>query len=274
MPRFRYSLNTSTIQPAGLLEKIRIAHQAGYDAIELWITDVEAYLEQGHPLADVRKALDDAGLLRPSMIYLKGWCDDDPRERAAAVDVCRRRLDIARELGVQRIVAGPPGGVVPIAIVTERYRALLEISVQQGVPASIEYLGFVAGINTLEAAWEICRGADHPAATLTHDAWHLFRGGSNPATLKEIPADRISIVHWDDAPASPAREVQTDGDRVMPGDGILKLQAEAEQLQQMGYRGMLSLELFHPGYWQQDPLEVARLGLAKMKQSIGDVEPT
>jgi sugar phosphate isomerase/epimerase len=181
-------------------------------------------------------------------------------------------MEIARELGVRRIVAGPPVGMVPLPIVTERYRTLLDLSVQQGVPASIEYLGFVAGINTLEAAWEICRGADHPAATLTHDAWHLFRGGSQPATLDLIPAERISIVHWDDAPAHPERTAQTDHDRVMPGDGILPLQKTAEQLECMGYEGMLSLELFHRGYWEQDPLAVARLGLAKMKQSVGDGE--
>jgi sugar phosphate isomerase/epimerase len=271
MAHFRYSLNTSTIQPAGLLEKIEAARAAGYDGIELWITDVEAWLEQGRPLADVRKALDDAGLARPSMIYLKGWCDDDPASRAAALDLCRRRLDLARKLGVERIVAGPPQGIVPLAVVTQRYRELLETSVVHGVPASIEYLGFVQGVNTLEAAWEICRGADHPAATLTHDAWHLFRGGSNPATLEQIPAERISIVHWDDAPPQPPREVQTDHDRVMPGDGILPLRETAGQLRRMGYRRMLSLELFNHDYWRQDPLEVAREGLRKMKESVGDL---
>ena len=269
MADFYFCLNTTTIQPAGLLDKIRIARQAGYDAIELWITDVEAYLSSGGALSDVRHALDDAGLQRPSMIYLKDWCALDPGQRAAALDVCRRRLDLARQLGVARIVAGPPAGRVPLNVVTEHYRALLEISVQQGVPASIEYLGFVESVNTLESAWEICSGADHPAATLTHDAWHLFRGGSNPHTLSSIPPERISIVHWDDAPAQPARQLQTDSDRVMPGDGILPLLDTAGQLRQMGYQGALSLELFHPGYWQQDPLAVASLGLEKMKQSVG-----
>jgi hypothetical protein len=38
----------------------------------------------------------------------------------------------------------------------------------------------------------------------------------------------------------------------------------------MGYRGMLSLELFNRDYWRQDPQEVAREGLRKMKESVGE----
>ena len=268
MADFLLGLNNSTIQPAGLLEKIEIARDVGYDAIELWVTDVEAWLEQGKSLDDVRKRLDDSGLLRPSMIFLKGWCERDADRRAEGLEVCRQRLEIAARLGVERMVAGPPHGIVPIAEVTQRYGELLELSVGYGVPASIEYLGFVEGINTLEAAWEICQGVGHPAATLTHDAWHVFRGGSDESTLDQIPAERISIVHWDDAPPQPPRHEQTDADRVLPGDGILDLRSAANQLRRIGYQRVLSLELFNRDLWQRDPLDVAREGLQKMKRSV------
>jgi sugar phosphate isomerase/epimerase len=268
MANFLYGLNTSTIQPAPLLDKIRIAREVGYDAIELWVTDVEAYLAAGHPLSDVQHALDDAGLVRPSMIFLKGWCEADPKLLAEGLDTCRRRLEIARDLEVQRMVAGPPHGNVSLPQATDAYGRLLELSLEFEVPASIEFLGFVEAINTLEAAWAICQGVNHPDATLTNDAWHLFRGGSDLATVNEIPPERVSIVHWDDAPRHVERAKQTDADRVMPGDGILDLYDLAQQLTSTGYCGVLSLELFHPGYWEQDPREVARIGLEKMRNSV------
>jgi len=31
---------------------------------------------------------------------------------------------------------------------------------------------------------------------------------------------------------------------------------------------VLSLELFNPNYWKQDALEVAKIGLAKMKEAV------
>jgi sugar phosphate isomerase/epimerase len=166
------------------------------------------------------------------------------------------------------MVAGPPAGKVSIPQAVDAYGRLLEMSLEYEVPASIEFLGFVESINTLEAAWAICQGVNHPDATLTNDAWHLFRGGSDLATVNEIPPERVSIVHWDDAPRQVERTKQTDADRVMPGDGILELHALAQQLKSTGYCGVLSLELFHRGYWEQDPREVARLGLEKMKNSV------
>jgi hypothetical protein len=36
----------------------------------------------------------------------------------------------------------------------------------------------------------------------------------------------------------------------------------------MGGEKVLSLELFNRTYWEQDPLEVAKTGLAKMKAAV------
>lgn len=268
MPDFRYGLNTSTIQPASLMDKIKIASRAGYDAIELWMNDVEKYVEEGHQLTDVVHALDDSKLARPSMISLRDWCEPDEAKFQKALDVARRRLDVARKLGVERIVAGPPGGEVDIKLATHRYDQLLDVSLEHGVPASVEFLGFVKGIYTLETAWAIAAGTGNAAATVTPDAWHMFRGASKFSTLDDIPPDHISCFHWNDAPAKPPREEQTDADRVYPGDGIMDLKGLAKQLRDKGWHGTLSLELFNRAYWQQDPLEVAKTGLAKMKQSV------
>jgi len=268
MPDFLFGLNTSTIQPAGLMDKIRVASEAGYDAIELWAPDVEAYVEEGNSLSDVRKALDDAGLLRPSMIHLKDWHHPDAAKRSEALEAARRRLEIAKELGVARIVAGPPHGDVETAWVADCYRQLLELAADYEVWPSFEYLGFAEKFKTLDIAWEVLRLVDHPQATITADAWHDYRGGGGSAALDQIPPERISTVHWDDAPADIPREQQADPDRVMPGDGVIDLAAIANQLRRIGFSGVLSLELFNPTYWEQDPLEVAKLGLKKMKATV------
>lgn len=270
MADFQFGLNTSTIRPASLPDKIRIADQAGYDAIELWIGDVEDYVAKGGKVADLVKMLDDAELDRPSMISLRNWCVADDGQFEAALEVARRQLKVAHDLGVKRMVAGPPGGVVPIPMAIDRYRRLLEVSVEQGVPASVEFLGFVQGINTLEIAWKICAGAADAAGTVTPDAWHMFRGGSDLDSLDKIPADHISIFHWNDAPAQPERVQQNDSHRVYPGDGIIPLKRIADKLRAKGWSGCLSLELFNPSYWNEDLLQVAKTGLAKMKQSVAD----
>src|SRR4051812_2334366 len=62
MSQFLHCLNTSTIRPAPLLEKIRIGGALGFRAIEAWNDEIPEFLGQGGSLGDLRTALGDAGL--------------------------------------------------------------------------------------------------------------------------------------------------------------------------------------------------------------------
>ena len=42
----------------------------------------------------------------------------------------------------------------------------------------------------------------------------------------------------------------------------------ADQLRAKGWSGCLTLELFNPSYWKENPLDVAKTGLSKMKESV------
>lgn len=46
---FKTALNASTLFPFELdvLQQVELAAQAGYDGIELWVKDIEAYLAAG-----------------------------------------------------------------------------------------------------------------------------------------------------------------------------------------------------------------------------------
>src|SRR5262249_27568857 len=90
MSEFVYCLNTSTIRPTPLLEKIRLAGEAGYSAIEPWNDEFTAYLEQGGSLPELKQALADAGLRVVSVIALHGWITSDGAEHARVLDDCRR----------------------------------------------------------------------------------------------------------------------------------------------------------------------------------------
>jgi sugar phosphate isomerase/epimerase len=75
----------------------------------------------------------------------------------------------------------------------------------------------------------------------------------------------VHVFHMNDYPAMPPRAAIKDSDRVYPGDGIAPLPEVFETLREIGYEGFLSIELFNPTYWQQDPLTVARTALDKLK---------
>jgi sugar phosphate isomerase/epimerase len=262
---FIYCLNSSTIRPVPILSKIEIAGKAGYEAIELWHDDIDAHLARGGTLAEIRKALADQRLTVPTTIYLKGWFETTGAEHVRELDECKRRMQQAVEVGAIHVIAGPPGGMADHDLGARNYRELLEIGLAMGVRPAMEFLGFVDDINTIEDALEVITKADHPAGTLVLDPFHIFRGGGSAESIARLKAGQVAIMHFNDAPASPPPVQQHDKDRVYPGDGHLDLKRELDLLRQIGYDRWLSLELFREDLWVSDPLEVARVGLEKMR---------
>ncbi len=270
MSQFTLAFNTSTIRPVDLMDKIRIASKTGYEAIELWNDELTTYEQEGGSLADVKRALDNHGLPVPTVIALHGWFDTTGKEYQQAIESAKRRMAQAAAVEATYIIASPPRGIANLQLGGQNYRELLELGREFGVKPAMEFLGFVAGVNQVKHAWEVITVADHPDSTIVLDPFHIFRGGGQIDDMQGIPADKIAIFHFNDAPASPLREQQTDADRVYPGNGILDLRQMISILKEAGYQGVISLELFNSNYWQEDPREVARIGLEKMKAVIGD----
>jgi len=264
----RYCLNSSTIRPVPLLDKIRIAGEAGYGAIELWHDDLDAHLADGGSLADVQGALADQGLAVPTTIYMAGWFDAPEAEYPAALEECKRRMAQAAELGAPYIIASPAAGVADYAVGAARYRELLEIGATMGVKPSMEFLGFVEQLNTIEDALEVMERSGHPDATTILDPFHVFRGGGDMESILKLKPAQVAISHFNDTPDTPPREEQHDHNRVMPGEGHLDLARYCALLGEIGYDGWLSLELFNEKHWAEDPAEVARIGLEKMRAIV------
>jgi 2-keto-myo-inositol isomerase len=268
MPKFQYSLNGSTLKPTPILRKIEVAALAGFTGIELWHDDIDTFVARGGSVADVRRALDDQGLSVPTTIYLGDWFDSTGETYRKAIDESKRRMQQAVELGAPYVIAGPPGGRADYNLGAEHYRELLEIGVQMGVKPAMEFLGFVEQLNTIEDALEVMNKSGHPDATTVLDPFHVQRGGGDVESIAKLTEKQIAVAHFMDTVNDPPREQQQDRDRVMPGDGVFDLRRYLELLEQVGYQRFLSLELFREDLWEQDPLEVARIGLEKMKAVV------
>jgi len=268
MSDFLYCLNTSTIRPTPLLEKIKIAGKAGYQAIEPWNDEITAYVEQGGRLADLRSALSDAGLQVASVIALHGWITAEGAEHERVLDDCRRRMSQAVALGSPYIVASPPQQVVDLNQASRRFGELLEIGAKLGVLPSMEFLGFVDGVKNVASAWAIASLTGHPRATVVADVFHMMRGGGSIDDLLTLEGKDLACFHINDLPSEPNPLTQKDEDRVMVGDGIALLPRVIANLRTIGYHGPLSLELFNRRLWAEDPLLVARQGLDRIRALV------
>ena len=273
MAEFHYSLNTSTIrgQKLSLIEEIDIAAQAGYHAIEPWIAEIQTYVDRGGSLPDLKKRIADVGLTVESSIGFAEWIVDDEAQRTKGLEQSRHDMELVQQIGGKRIAA-PAAGAKDVELdylkVAERYRALLVLGEHFGVVPQVEVWGFSKTLTRLGQAAMVAIECDHPHACVLPDVYHLYKGGSNFNGLALLSSAAIHVMHVNDYPANPPREAIKDSDRVYPGDGVAPLVEAFRTLRGIGFDGYLSVELFNPGYWQQDPLKVARTALDKLKSIV------
>ena len=96
----------------------------------------------------------------------------------------------------------------------------------------------------------------------------MDKGGSDYHGLGRLNGDAVHILHMNDYPGDVSREKVNDSLRILPGDGVGPVVETLRTLRAIGGPKVLSLELFSRKYWEQDPLEVAKAGLAKMKAVV------
>ena len=274
---FKFCLNTSTIrgQKPGLKKYIEIAAKAGYDSLELWITDVKAYKEEGNSLSALKKFIDDNGVTIEGAIGFAPWMVEDEKQRTAGFVQMESEMDLMGEIGCERIAA-PAAGVKPDDVldlfkVGERYKQLVELGRQTGVMPQLEFWGPSPAFYHFGQALMVAAAANDPDVKILPDVYHLFRGGSGYEGLKMVNGNLIDIIHMNDFPGDVPREKQNDGHRVYPGDGVAPLKQILTDLANMGGTKVLSLELFNAEYWKQDALAVAKTGLEKMKKAVQSI---
>ena len=276
---FRYCFNTSTIQgqKLTLVQEIEIAGQAGYDAIEPWMGEIDRYVDGGGALKDLSQRIRDAGLTVESAIGFFEWIVDDDGRRAKGLEQARRDMDRLAQIGGKR-VAAPAFGAheaaragdkeIDLLAAAERYRALLDVGKQAGVVPQIEVWGFSRTLSRLGQAALVAVESGHPDACILADVYHLHKGGSPASGLRLLGGAHLHVFHVNDYPGTPPPAAITDADRVYPGDGVAPLGDIFRTLRDIGFRGHLSLELFNRDYWKQDALAVARTGLEKTKAAV------
>lgn len=271
--QIRFCLNTSTIrgQKLPLDEVVDLVAAAGYEGIEPWIREIEAYRDSGKSISDLRKRIADHGLRVESAIGFAQWIVDDDAQRKKGLEQLKKDMDLLHSIG-GNLIAAPPIGAhtqeanrIDLFAAADRYRDALAVGREIGVTPQLEVWGFSKNLSRLgETVFVAVESADSDACILP-DVYHIYKGGSDIEGLRVVSGRTIHCFHFNDYPADPPRSEINDSKRVYPGDGIAPWKKIIGILEEIGFNGAISLELFNESYWQQDPKDVLATGLKKMK---------
>jgi sugar phosphate isomerase/epimerase len=273
---FAYCINTSTIRVEGITlpQAIDVAAKAGYQGIEPWVSELDAYVEGGGSLRDLSMQLSDRGMTVPNLIGFFEWGVPDDTRRKAGFEEARRNMELAARLGCKGLAA-PPMGLremtgVDLMQLADYYAELIEVGREYGVVPILEFWGIAKTLGHLGEAMLVVAECGQPEACLLADVFHMYKGTGHFEGFHHVGPNTIGLVHMNDYPADPDRATAVDADRVFPGDGIAPLGQILRDLKQGGYDGMLSLELFNKSYWEHDASWIAEVGIGKMKQVVAD----
>jgi 2-keto-myo-inositol isomerase len=250
-------LNGATIMTTPTARQIEIARATGFDGVEV---RAERLLGADDEL---RAA---AAAVRPGEVWSLNGLQlqlgtNGALDRERLMSELPPRLEICRALGAAYLLAVPPrtpgaDRSRAVAAMRDGLAAAADAAGAIGAGVAFEFLGFAdSPIDTPALAAEVV--ADVPGVALVLDSCHWHASGAGP--LEGFPIDRLVMVHLNDAPAKPPREIE-DADRLLPGRGVIDLPTLVAALRARGYSGPWSLETFNPTYWAADPNEVAGEG--------------
>lgn len=248
-------LNGATIMTTSTPAHVAIARRTGYAGVEL---RAERLLDAPDEVRETAGVVTEGEVWSLNGIQLK--VDRGGRLRRDLLDdELPPRLEICRAVHAAYLLVVPPRmtGVTAEAALPAMVDGLTivrDAAHSSGIRVAFEFLGFGdCPIDSPALAGRVVEAV--PDADLVLDSCHWHASGSAP--LEGFPVGRLAMVHLNDAPAKPPREIE-DADRLLPSLGVIRLYELVERLRVAGYAGPWSVETFNPAYWDRDPEEVAR----------------
>jgi sugar phosphate isomerase/epimerase len=262
-----------TISLAGPLEaKLRAMREAGFTQVMLSAADIA-----GHPqgMRAAVGAVRSSGLRATGFQVLRDFEGLSDHLHAYKVDIAKAMLEMCHALGAKVLLACSSTSAHAVndpALLQKDLRKLAMLAVPFGIRIAYEALSWGRHVNDYQQAWEIVEAAERANLGLALDSFHMLASGSNLDALDAVSPEKVFLVQladfmWQET-RSPEERMQTARHfRVFPGEGV---HSEAvvnlvRRLDEMGYRGDYSFEVFNDDYTQLPPPVVAERARRSVK---------
>jgi sugar phosphate isomerase/epimerase len=261
-------ISQATTMPAAFGDDLSAFADVGWPAAELWLTKLEKHLE-ANSIAATGKLFADRGLTPAAAAYQGGLLLSQGEQRKAHFDHFRRRLELCQALGVPTMLLVADFAHRPDA--TELQRAVVSLAQAAQwaagfeVRLALEFRGSDAFCTSLNTALGLVAQCGEPNVGVCLDLFHYYKGPSKAEDFAGLTRETLAWVQFSDVAGVP-RELMTDADRILPGDGDFKFAPVVEALKRIGYDGYLSLEVTNPVLWEMKLTQVAELGLIALRR--------
>lgn len=253
---------------------IRNYSKVGCRTIEVWLTKLEQFLAQ-QSVEQVKELVADHEVKLAAAGMQGGLLLAQGQPRCESFALLERRLDLCQALGIDTLVVA--ADFVDEVSLTDYERAVVSLkqaarlAAPKDVRLALEFQGRARFCNNLNTAASLVALAGEPNVGICLDVFHYYTGPSKSEDLDLLTSENLFHVQLSDLAGVP-RELATDSDRVLPGDGDFHLGHIIEHLRMIGYAGYVSVELLNPLIWQVQPTQVAEVAITAVRRLLGLTE--
>jgi 2-keto-myo-inositol isomerase len=255
------AINSVSTRQGSLEEALAAYAAAGFRRVEFLLPHVKEWLAAGHTVDEARRLLASHGLRSIGGFELAVECLTPPESRLANREAQRANASLIHDLGGGTLVVGAAGPVGPsldaLDALAEALRDLVESIEGLNVTVALEF-NWGPLVKSLRSAVLVCEKVNHPRLGVLFDPAHYH---TTVTKLEDLTADTvrwIKHVHLDDMADKPGDLSDCNADRVLPGEGVLDLPALVAVLEEHGYDGFFSIEMFNEDLWRLPVAEAAR----------------
>jgi len=254
------------------LETVLADYAAGHcDAVDLWLGQAETFLEGRSPaaLADLLAA---HGISAVAASFQGGLVVSQGEARREHWRHFATRLDLLRELGIPvLVVAADAFGPLAAEDLARLSASLVEAAARAadaGVRLALEFDARASFPNNLQSAVALVEGVGRPSLGICLDWFHFAIGPSKPLDLGLLSSATLAHVQLSDTSDVP-REMATDADRILPGEGTAPPDELIGRLRAIGYSGAVSVEVLDPRFWRIPPRQFGEIALTSLRSVLG-----
>lgn len=248
--------------------------QAGWTAIEIWLTKLESVLERLTP-SEIRARLGDFELRPLGASGQGGLLLSRGTEREAHWDLFRRRLDIMAEIEVPTLIIAADFITVPGGDELRRAIDSLieadESASQHGIRLALEFQKSARFCASLDTAAALVAQSGTRQTGVCLDLFHYYTGPSKFEDLALLTRESLAWVQLCDLSGTP-REIAGDADRILPGEGDFQIIPILDQVARTGYDGAVSVEVLNPLLWRVPADRVADVAYRALARTLEAVQ--
>ena len=243
-------------------------------AIEVWLTKLEEHLKT-HTLDDVQQLIESHGVELPVASLQGGLFASDEAAGSASWQHFEQRLALCAQLGIATLVVAADLSTKPTQAEVERLRTILVKAADAArgarVRLAVEFQSRATFANNLETAAALVGQCGHEQLGICLDTFQLWTGPSRIEDLAYLTNENLFHVHVSDLVGVP-RELASDADRILPGEGDLPLEVMVEHLRTIGYQDYVSIELMNPQIWQVPPRQFGEIAMTAIRRLLGQAD--